>query len=287
MTSKYLIINGDDFGLSDSVNQAIIESHEQGILTSTSLMVSGQACLEAVNLAKNHPDLGVGLHLVLICGQSVLPYEKIPHLVDRNRNFLNDPVKAGLTYQFNRAARRELALEIRAQLEKFQETGLLMSHLDGHLHLHVHPVVLGIIKDLASEFDLKVLRLPSEELKFTLAIDRSHFWTKLIWSQVFGQLRRYGERLFQCTKIIIPDKVYGLLATGRISEDYLLQLIPEIQTEIAEIYAHPDCSSLSNPSGPMELNTLLSHQVRDRIQSCGFELINFHTLKNLRSTIKL
>jgi len=283
MTSKYLIINGDDFGLSDSVNQAIIESHEQGILTSTSLMVSGQACLEAVNLAKNHPDLGVGLHLVLICGQSVLPAEKIPHLVDRNRNFLNDPVKAGLIYQFNREARKELALEIRAQLEKFQETGLLMSHLDGHLHLHTHPVVLGIIQDLAAEFDLKVLRLPSEELNFTLAIDRSHFWTKLVWSQVFGQLRRHGEHLFQGTKIIIPDKVYGLLATGRISEDYLLQLIPEIQTEIAEIYAHPDCSSLSNPSGPMELQTLLSHQVRDRIQSCGFKLINFHTLKKIYS----
>ena len=281
MTSKYLIINGDDFGFSSSVNQAIIESHERGILTSTSLMVSGQACAEAVNLAKNHPDLGVGLHLVLVCGQSVLPYDKIPHLVDRDGNFLDDPVKAGLIYQFNREARKELALEIRAQLEKFQETGLLMSHLDGHLHLHAHPVILGIIKELAAEFDLKVLRLPSEELNFTLAIDRSHFWTKLIWSQVFGQLRRHGERLFKNTGIIIPDKVYGLLATGRISEDYLLQLIPQIQTEIAEIYAHPDCSSLSNPSGPMELKTLLSHQVRDRIQSCGFKLINFHTLKKI------
>jgi hopanoid biosynthesis associated protein HpnK len=281
MTSKYLIINGDDFGFSSSVNQAIIESHEQGILRSTSLMVSGQACAEAVNLAKNHPDLGVGLHLVLVCGQSVLPYDKIPHLVDRDGNFRDDPVKAGLTYQFNREARKELALEIRAQLEKFQETGLPMSHLDGHLHLHAHPVVLGIIKDLAAEFDLKVLRLPSEELNFTLAIDRSHFWTKFVWFQVFEQLRRHGEGLFKNTEVIIPDKVYGLLATGRISEDYLLQLIPKIQTEIAEIYAHPDCSFLSNPSGPMELQTLLSHQVRDRIQACGFELINFHTLKKL------
>lgn len=287
MTSKYLIINGDDFGFSASVNQAIIESHEQGILTSTSLMVSGQACTEAVNLAKNHPDLGVGLHLVLVCGQSVLPPEKILHLVDRDGNFLDDPVKAGLIYQFNREARKELALEIRAQLEKFQETGLLMSHLDGHLHLHAHPVILGIIKDLAAEFHLKVLRLPSEELNFTLAIDRSHFWTKLIWSQVFEQLRRHGERLFENTGIIIPDKVYGLLATGKMSEDYLLQLIPKIQTEIVEIYAHPDYSPLTNLSGPMELKTLLSNQVRDRIQSCGFELINFHTLKNLRSTIKL
>jgi hypothetical protein len=81
--------------------------------------------------------------------------------------------------------------------------------------------------------------------------------------------------------MIIPDKVYGLLATGKISEDYLLQLIPKIQTEIAEIYAHPDCSSLVNPSGPMEFKTLLSEQIRALIQSCGFQLINFHTLKKL------
>ena len=281
MTNKYLIINGDDFGLSQSVNQAIIESHEQGILTSTSLMVSAPAWAEAVNLAQNYPDLGVGLHLVLVCGQSVLSYEQIPHLVDRRGNFLNDPVKAGLTYQFNKAARQELALEIRAQLEKFQATGLPMSHLDGHLHLHAHPVVLGIIKDLATEFSIKVIRLPSEELNFTLAIDRSDFWIKLVWSQVFGQLRRYGEGLFQNTGIIIPDKVYGLLATGRISEDYLLQLIPKIQAEVAEIYAHPDRSPVSNASGPMEFHTLLSSQVRDRIKTCGFELINFHDLEKL------
>ncbi len=278
MSLKKVVINGDDFGLSPSVNQAVIQAHEQGILTSTSLMVSGKASAEAVNLAKAHPNLGVGLHLVLVCGQSVLPPEQIPHLVDREGNFPDDPVKAGLTYQFNQAARQELKQEIRAQLKKFQQTGLPLSHVDGHLHLHTHPVVLGILTDLAQEFQIKVIRLPSEELHFTLAIDKSNLPIKIIHSQVFQQLRRYGERLLHTQGIMTPDKVYGLLATGKMSEAYLQQLIPKIQANVIEIYSHPDCSDQTNPTGPLELQALLSPSVRDRLQDSGFELVNFHQL---------
>ena len=68
--SRFVIINGDDFGISHGVNQAIIEAHQRGILTSTSLMVTGDACEEAVALARTHPRLAVGLHLVLCGGKS-------------------------------------------------------------------------------------------------------------------------------------------------------------------------------------------------------------------------
>lgn len=275
---KYLIINGDDFGLSPSINQSIIEAHEKGILTSASLMVSGKSCTEAINLAKDHPSLSVGLHLVLVCGQSVLSPQEIPNLVDHAGNFLDDPMRAGLNYQFNQAARKELSLEIRAQLEKFQETGLLMSHLDGHLHLHSHPVILGIINNLAAEFQIKIVRLPKEELRFTLDIDRSHFFTKVIWSSVFRQLRRYGEKLLTTQKIIFTDRVYGLLATGKISEDYLLQLIPKIQANFTEIYSHPDHSLTS---GSLELKALLSSKVLNCLEENKFELINFHQLEKI------
>ncbi|MFM7381630.1 MAG: ChbG/HpnK family deacetylase, partial [Microcystaceae cyanobacterium] len=116
---KQLIINGDDFGLSSSVNQAIIQAHQEGILTSTSLMVTGSAFSEAVALAKQNPRLGVGLHLTLVCGRSQLSYREIPHLVNEQGHFLNDPVQAGLRYQFSASARQELKQEIQAQLQAF------------------------------------------------------------------------------------------------------------------------------------------------------------------------
>ena len=273
---SYLIINADDFGFSQGVNAAIIQAHEEGILTSTSLMVSGDAAQEAIALAKNHPQLAVGLHLVLVCGKSVLPPSHIPHLVDSQGNFSNDPTQAGLSYQFNQATRPELRLEISAQLEKFRDSGLNLAHVDGHLHLHIHPVVLNVLTELAPEFNIKFIRLPSEELSKNLKIDQRNLFTKIIWSIVFGQLRRYGEGLLKAHNIKFADRVYGLLQTGDMSEKYLLCLIPQIEAELVEIYSHPALVNTEiNHGGEVELAALLSQQVRELLTVKGFELSNY------------
>jgi len=276
---SYLIINADDFGFSQGVNAAIIQAHEEGILTSTSLMVSGDAAQEAIALAKNHPHLAVGLHLVLVCGKSVLPPAQIPNLVDSQGNFSNNPTQAGLSYQFNQATRAELRLEISAQLEKFRDSGLNLAHVDGHLHLHVHPVILNILTEFAAEFQIKFIRLPSEELSKNLKIDQRNLFTKIIWSLVFGQLRRYGEGLLKANQIKFADRVYGLLQTGDMSEEYLLGLIPQIEAELVEIYSHPDLVNTEiNNGGEVELAGLLSQQVRELLTVKGFKLSNYNQL---------
>ncbi len=273
--SHFLVINADDFGFSDDVNTAIIQAHEEGILTSTSLMVTGDAAQEAIALAKNHPHLAVGLHLVLVCGKSVLPPAQIPHLVDSQGNFSDNPTQAGLNYQFNQATRAELRLEIAAQLEKFRDSGLNLSHVDGHLHLHVHPVILNILTEFAGEFQIKFIRLPSEELTKNLKIDRRNLLIKIVWSIVFGQLRNYGESLLKAHNIKFADRVYGLLQTGNMSEEYLLSLIPQIEAELVEIYAHPALVNTDiNNGGEIELKALLSHKVRELLTVKGFELSN-------------
>ncbi|AFY34552.1 hopanoid biosynthesis-associated protein HpnK [Calothrix sp. PCC 7507] len=278
---RFAIINGDDFGFSHGVNQAIIQAHEQGVLTSTSLMVTGDAVEEAIALANTHPNLAVGLHLVLVCGQSALPPSQIPHLVDSLGNFSNSPLQAGLSYQFHPAARDELWREIRAQLKKFRNLGLPLSHVDGHLHLHTHPVVLRILVELAQEFDIKVIRLPAEELGMSLKLDRRNLLTKLVWSFVFGGLRRYGEHLLKAHGISFADRVYGLLQTSNMNEEYLLSLIPQIQADFVEIYSHPalieEGEPLNGPegAGEVELAALLSEQVRKALNMNGFELTNY------------
>jgi chitin disaccharide deacetylase len=279
--SRFVIINGDDFGFSKGVNQAIVEAHQRGILTSTSLMVTGNAFEEAVLLAKAHPKLAVGLHLVLGCGKSVLTPSQIPHLVDNLGNFSNHAIETGLRYQFDRSAKRELSLEIRAQLEKFRQTGLFLSHVDGHLHHHSHPVVLRILVELAEEFAIKVIRLPYEELSFTLKIERNNLLGKAIGSWVFSCLRHYGEGLLDSKGISFAERVYGLLQTGRITEDYLLRLIPQIQANLVEIYAHPAIDS--SGAGKLELDALLSQKVRDILNLSGFELTNYQVLGAIES----
>lgn len=281
---RFIVINGDDFGFSTGVNEAIITAHAQGILTSTSLMVTAEAAEQAIALARSHPDLAVGLHLVLVCGRSALPASKIPHLVDSQGNFSDNPIKAGLNYQFNRSARQELRGEIRAQLEKFCASGLPLSHVDGHLHLHSHPVVLAILAELAEEFKIKTIRLPSEELRLTLKFDRRHLLQKLIWSGVFNKLRQYGESLLKSQSVDFAERVYGLLQSGGITEEYLLSLIPQIQADVVEIYCHPAVvipgELLNGPpgSGETELAALLSQPVRQLLIENEFELTNYNRL---------
>ena len=279
---RFVIINGDDFGFSSGVNRAIIEAHEQGVLTSTSLMVTGQAFEEAVALAQAHPKLAVGLHLVVGSAKAVLPYSQIPHLVDSNGNLSDQATRSGLSYQFNPDARRELPLEIRAQLEKFRSTGLQLSHVDGHKHMHSNPVVLRALVKLADEFNIKVIRLPSEELRMTLKLDRGDLKTKLLWAFIYRGLRIYGERLLKSKGIGFADRVYGLLQTGRMTESYLLGLIPQIKADVVEIYSHPAIAIAGEPSnGPLgngtkELATLVSDRVREALLYSGFELTNYN-----------
>src|SRR5207249_723322 len=117
---RRLIVNADDFGRSASANEAIIHAHREGILTSASLMVNEPGFEQAVQLARQNPHLGVGLHLTLICGHSTLLPENIPGLVNGDKQFTNCPAKAGFRYFFQRNLREQLRAEIQAQFHKFR-----------------------------------------------------------------------------------------------------------------------------------------------------------------------
>jgi hopanoid biosynthesis associated protein HpnK len=275
---KRLFVTGDDFGHSRAVNRGIAEAHDRGLLTSASLMVAGEAAAEAIALARDRPTLTVGLHLVLADGRAVLPPSEIPALVDAVGRFQARPSSAGLRYQFSASAAYDLRREIRAQLERFQDSGLPLDHVDGHHHLHLHPVVLGILLDFAEEFSIPSIRLPSEELGLALALDPRGRASKILWSVVFGFLRRRARRLLQESNIGFHQRVYGLLATGRITEEYLLGLIPRIQADSVEIYCHPaaalpgEVGDSASAGKGAELAALLSRQVAGAVAESGFVL---------------
>ena len=274
---RTLVVTGDDFGASVAVNRGIAESYDRGILTSASLMVCGDAADDAVALAKARPGLSVGLHLVLVDGRAATSPKKIPHLVHRDGWFRGGPFRAGLRYQFSRAARRELLVEIRSQFESFERTGLKLAHLDGHHHLHLHPVVLDLVtRPDITPLPIPSIRLPSEELRVALALDPGKIVSKVVTSAVFRLLRRNGERRLSAAGIGYAERVYGLLATGRLTERYLLGLIPEIRAKRVEIYGHPAASHTfqecwdPSPSGLAELAAFTSPWVQEAIARAGF-----------------
>ncbi|MDQ3012195.1 MAG: hopanoid biosynthesis-associated protein HpnK [Acidobacteriota bacterium] len=279
-----LIINGDDFGYSEAVNRAIIQAYCEGVLTSASLMVNERAAAEAVALAKANPKLAVGLHLVLVLGRAALPHAEIPHITDAEGNFTNSSFNAGINYYFNPLARHELRREMRRQFERFAATGLSFSHVDGHTHLHQHPVIFDELIRLCEEFDVRRVRVVKGEMRLSLKLDRTHLPIKLVWGTVFNLLGRWCERRLEGRGFVRPQKVYGLLQSGDMNESYLLGLLRQMEGATSEIYAHPlafdadEMAKQENSGGTRELQALISSRVRQAIETAGFELANYESL---------
>src|SRR4029453_17080244 len=145
----------DDFGLTAGVNAGIVEAHEHGVLGSASLMVTAPAWEDAVAPAKATPNLDVGVHLTLVEERPVLPPERIPSLVHNGR-FWPSHRAVGTRWLQGRGGADEVQAELTAQLERFEATGLVASHLDGHQHLHLLP---GVFAWVASAARLRGIRL--------------------------------------------------------------------------------------------------------------------------------
>ena len=180
--------------------------------------------------------------------------------------------------------RRELRQEMRAQFERFRATGLPFSHVDGHTHLHQHPVVFTELIRLCEEFNVRRVRVVKGEMRLSLRLDRRHLPIKLVWGTVFNLLGRWCERQLQGRGFVQPAKVYGLLQSGDLNEDYLLGLIPQMAQTTTEIYAHPlaldadEAAKRQNPGGGRELQAMLSGRVRQAIEAAGFRLATYETL---------
>jgi predicted glycoside hydrolase/deacetylase ChbG (UPF0249 family) len=158
LPKKLLIINADDFGLLPEVNQGIIECFESGSITSTTLMVNTEGAQDAVNLAKKHPCLGVGLHFNLTQGKPISSPNEIPSLVDHSGSFhtRSQFEKKIIMGSFSLG---DLKKEFVAQLKRFNDWGLEMTHIDSHHHIHMFPPVFRIASSYARKMALP-LRVP-------------------------------------------------------------------------------------------------------------------------------
>mgnify|MGYP005864111563 CR=1 FL=1 len=278
---RLVIFNGDDFGRSAAINAAIVRAHRKGVLTSASLMVAGGAFQEAVELARANPTLAVGLHLVVAGGRAVLPPAEIPHLVDAGGNFRGGPLRLGLRYARSRTAIQELAREMKAQFERFAAAGLPLSHVDGHLHMHLHPVVFNLLLPLAERYGASGIRLPRDDLGLALRYGRRGWATKVAWAAIFGALCRWCRRRLRGRRLAIADRVYGLMQTGRMEEEYVIRVLRRIKAPASELYFHPSLVWEGEPFGPNpgDLATLLSPALRQTIQSRGLRLGAYSALR--------
>jgi hopanoid biosynthesis associated protein HpnK len=268
-----LIVNADDFGRSRSVNEAVIRAHREGILTSASLMVNEPGFDEAVKLAKENPKLGVGLHLSLLCAHSALSPEKIPGLVNDRGEFSNNPVGVGFRYFFNRSLREQLRAEIHAQFEKFRATGLPLDHVNGHLHLHLHPTVFCILMEDAEKLGIRRMRLTRDCFWRSMRRARGRWFSRASHALIYEWLSQRARKPLRQHGIRHAQISFGLLQNARVDEEYILKLLPELPAGDSELYSHPSLDEFKH-----EFDALVSPRVKELVKKLGIELIRYQDL---------
>ncbi|HYT58594.1 MAG TPA: hopanoid biosynthesis-associated protein HpnK [Haliangiales bacterium] len=271
--SRRLIVNADDFGRSHSINQAVVRAHREGILTTASLMVNGEAADEAVELARQNPRLGVGLHCSVVCGTSALPPGEIPGLVDARGNFGDYPIAAGFRYFFRPELRRQLEREMAAQFEKFRATGLTLDHVNGHLHFHLHPTIFRILMRHAGDWGITHLRLTRDPFGLNLRLASGHLFYRASHALVFSLLAPRARPALRRRGIRHTSAVFGLLQNARVDERYLTRLIPRLPPGDSELYSHPSLDEFKN-----EFDALISPQGRSLVEEHRVQLIRYRDL---------
>jgi predicted glycoside hydrolase/deacetylase ChbG (UPF0249 family) len=249
--ARRLIVNADDYGRSDGVTDGILAAQRAGIVTSATLMVAYPAAERAARLARRQPALGLGLHLALTGGPSVLPAEALPSLAAGDGHLPARP--EGLV-----AARsEEVQAEARAQLERFRSlVGRDPTHFDSHHHAHRLPLVFEALVALALETGRPV-RSASPGMGL--------------------ELRRRGIP----TPDAFVDRFYGEAASAGMLEGIIAGLAPGT-TELMchPAYVDPTLRSSSSYTADREreLGLLTAPGLRARIDAAGVQLVTFEAL---------
>lgn len=270
---RRLIVNADDFGRSLSINDAVVRAHRDGILTTASLMVNGEAFEDAVAKARQNPRLGVGLHLTLLCGTSALPAKEIPGLVNASQEFSNAPAATGMRYFFKKSLQKQLEAEISAQFEKFHATGLPLDHVNGHLHIHLHPTVFKILMSRSLEWKIGHLRFTRDKFWLNTRMASGQWLYRISHAIVYRALSSWARPFLAQKRIKHTEIVFGLLQNARVDETYVSQLLPELPPGDSELYSHPSLDRFKN-----EFDALVSARNKELVQRLGIELIRYQDL---------
>jgi hopanoid biosynthesis associated protein HpnK len=263
---NYLIVTADDFGLHESVNEAVEQASRAGILNAASLMVTAHATKDAIRRARMLPNLGVGLHVVLADGWSTLDAQLIPEIADPTGRMHSDMFRKGVRFFFKSGARRQLEAEIRAQFAAFARTGLTLDHVNVHKHFHIHPTILNILLEVGRDYGMPAMRVPHEP--FWFAARSAGILPGLAQASLSPWIALMKHRLRRA-RIFHNDRIFGMAGSGAMDEAGLLAILARLPPGVSEIYLHPATESGSAITASMsqyrhaeELDALSSLRVR-------------------------
>jgi predicted glycoside hydrolase/deacetylase ChbG (UPF0249 family) len=269
-----LVINADDLGLHPRIDEGIFAAHASGVVTSSTLLVTGPTASSATKRA-HREKLPVGLHLCLTTHLTPAAKASEVRWLAPGGRFRRNWAELSVAWLSRLVPRAEVELEFRAQVDRARALGANIDHLDTHQHLHLLPGLTGIVEALAYELDVPVrwprerpnahwLRHPRSALKAALV-------SGLANSKPAGNARRIAAA--------------GVFEAGRLSESRLLRLVEGLSDGQHEIACHPGYEPGVVKHDPTwryewetELSALTSPRVRAAIEARGISLRSYREL---------
>jgi chitin disaccharide deacetylase len=284
--TKRLIVNADDFGLTSGVNRAIIEGHMRGAITSATLMANMPGFDAAVRLAKDHPSLGVGLHINITQGRPVASASRVGSMIDDRGEFWGTSGAILKRLLAGRFKVEEVVIELRAQIEKALNAGLRLTHVDSHKHTHALPQICDAIVSTIKEYGINAIRAPRERWRFDRAADSFKLVKQSAGAFGISQLCRVSDARLKKSGVKTPDFFFGVARTGFWTKPWLIDLIERLPAGASELMCHPgyEDSELDvvktrlRASRTNELRLLTDPDVVAKLKENGVKLINFSTL---------
>jgi hopanoid biosynthesis associated protein HpnK len=288
---RRLIINADDFGLTMGVNRAIVEAHQQGAVTSATIMANAGAVDDAITRARD-AGLSVGCHLVLIDGHPLLRPQPVPSLLGGNRSCFHDGwlgfAAGALCKRFDDA---QIANEVSAQIRRIQQHGLRLTHVDSHKHIHLLPQVLAPILKAATACGIRAIRNPFAPIKpLALAhlLRRPRLWTRYTEINLLRHFSRHFREAVAAAGMVTTHGTFGIVLTGALDERLFAAIVSSIPEGTWEFVCHPgycdaDLRSVRTrlrESREHELRVLTSPAARRSIDAAGIELISYADLQS-------
>jgi predicted glycoside hydrolase/deacetylase ChbG (UPF0249 family) len=267
---RQLLVNADDFGFAHDVNAGIIDSHTHGILTATTLMANGAAFDGAVNLARENPDLDIGVHLVLVGGNSLVTGQPLPLSV-------SELMQAIVRRRINAYD------ELKPQIERVVTAGIRPTHLDTHKHTHLFPPVLSAVARLSQEYGVPWVRRPFD---FPLSGGTGTPWSVRLLSRCMHGLRMQFHRVLDRRGCRVTDHFAGFQMTGRFRTAELVALVRSLPEGITEFMCHPGrCTeelrqmrTRLKESREEEMKALVAPEVRRALDQFGVQLVRYRDL---------
>jgi chitin disaccharide deacetylase len=283
---RRLIVNADDFGLTSGVNRAIIEAHTHGIVTSATLMANMPAFDEAMQLAKAHPTLGIGLHFNITQGRPIAVPDTVRSLLNERGEFLGTSTKLMQRALTRRLQFDEVVREFRAQVEKVLAAKVQLTHIDSHKHAHVIAPVFAAINFTMKLYGIHAVRLPHERVRWRQAFNTPKVFKQSLTAAGLRYLCRAFPSLIEENEVRTTEAFFGVAQTGFWTKTWLKELLADLPSGASELMCHPgyDDDALGQirtrlrASRETELRLLTDPDIAAHVNAQAIQLIHYGQL---------